>query len=207
MSFGHRPGEALAVTEKYEQIRGADASSLGRRAFAYATSGRPEFAIDAALRLYALQPDSARALQARGYAYAAVGRYEEAAADFTRAIDKGGASNQCALAWLGDVRLAQGNPDAAIAAYRRLEAAAPRYGRVCWAQAAFGWGRALEVSGKSEEALAKFAAAAALDPDNVALWRAWSASLEKLGKKDEAAAKLEEARKAEARLAVPLKLN
>ena len=55
----------------------------------------------------------------------------------------------CALASLGDVRLAQGELDAAITAYRRYQEATPKYGYLCAAQADFGWGRALDAAGQA----------------------------------------------------------
>lgn len=206
LNLGHRGLEALDAIAKYEQIRGRDPDSLTVRTVAYATLGRSGDAMENVARLYALQPDSRLVWWARGYAFAAMGRYDDAAADFVRLNDKY-PDEKCALARLGDVRLSQGNPDAAIAAYRRHESAARKYGHSCTAQADFGWGRALDAVGKPGEAVAKFEASAARDPDNVALWHAWAATLEKLGKKNEAAAKLEEARRAEARLAVPVKLD
>ena len=206
LNYAHRPGEALEVIEKYEQVRGTDPLTLTMRAFTYARLGRPELAMDNATRLYAVQPDTPQSLRARGDALAAAGRYDEAASDYVRLSDKN-PDAICAFASLGDVRLARGELDAAIAAYRRHQEATPKYGSLCAAQADFGWGRALVASGKPDEALAKFAAAAKRDPDDVALWRVWAAVLGNQGKSREAAAKLDEARSAEARLAVPVKLN
>jgi tetratricopeptide (TPR) repeat protein len=206
LAFSHREAEALDAIAKYERLQGIDPLALGMRAFTYARLNRPEIALDYATRLDALQPGSQPSLFVGGQALKAAGRYDEAAANFIRVLDRF-PDQKCAWADLGDARLAQGKPDAAIVAYRRHEEVAPKYGFLCAAQADFGWGRALDALGKPDAAVTKFAAAAKRDPDNVELWRAWAAVLGKQGKANEAAAKLEEARKAEARLAVPLKLN
>jgi len=206
LDFSHREVEALDVIAKYEHLQGVDPTALALRAFTYARLGRPQLAMDYATRLDAMQPGSQLSLNVGGQALKADGRYDQAATNYMRLLDRF-PDQKCAWADLGDVRLAQGNPGAAIAAYRRHDEVAPKYGYLCAAQAAFGWGRALDAQSKFDEAVAKFAAAAKRDPDNVELWRAWAAVLGRQGKPSEATAKLEEARKAEARLAVPLKLN
>ena len=177
------------------------------RAFTYARLGRPELAMDSATRLYAIQPDTslvpagARRCVGCGRPLRRGGpRFHVGSTTSIRT--KTAPSPAWATSGSRKARL-----DAAIAAYRRYQEATPKYGYLCAAQADFGWGRALDAQGKSDEAIAKFEAAAKRDPDNVELWRPWAGVLEQQGKKDEAAAKLDEARKAEARLAVPVKLN
>jgi tetratricopeptide (TPR) repeat protein len=206
LNFSHREVEALDAIARYERLQGVDPTALAMRAFTYARLGRPQLAMDYATRLDALQPGSQSSLIVGGQALKADGRYDEAAAKYTQVLDRF-PDQKCVWADLGEAQLAQGRPDAAIAAYRRHDEVAPKYGFLCSPQADFGWGRALDAKGKPEEAVAKFAAAAKRDPDNVELWRAWAAVLVKQGKQREAAEKLEEARKADARLAAPLKLN
>ena len=187
---------------------GTDPLALTMRAFTYARLGRPELAMDSATRFVCGPARYASCPCGR----AATPWLRPAATTRRPAITCASATRIrtqiCAFASLGDVRLAQGELDAAIAAYRRHQEATPKYGYLCAAQADFGWARARSTPpGKPDEALAKFAAAAKRDPDDAALWRAWAAVLEKQGKKVEAAAKLDEARAAEARLAIPVKLN
>jgi len=206
LDFSHREAEALEAIAKYERLQGVDPGALAMRAFTYARLNQPGVALDYAMRLDSIQPGSQASLIVGGQALKAAGRYDEAADDFVRLLDRF-PDQKCAWADLGDVRLAQGRLDAAVAAYRRHDEVASKYGYLCAAQADFGWGRALAAQGKIDDAVIKFAAAAHRDPDNVELWRAWAAVLGNQGRSGDATGKLEEAREAEARLAVPAKLN
>lgn len=95
----------------------------------------------------------------RGLALAALGRLEEAAADYERALALKPDYVE-ALSNLGNLRLAQHRADEAIACHKRALAHNPDY-----AEAQMNLGNALRAQGRLGEAIARYERAVALRPD------------------------------------------
>jgi predicted Zn-dependent protease len=139
--------------------------------------------------------------EARGVAYASMGRVDEALSEFRYAQDNGNASAYLA-AHFGDVLLASGKPNEALVQYEMGLSNEPHH----W-MAQTGWARAQLALGRPKVAAQRFALVAANDPDDPLVYQEWARALDMLGQHDEAGAKRAEAQKAAARLATPLELQ
>ena len=194
----HRPGEALAFALRGQKLNPADKDLPSTVAFMLAANGRGADALEVCNVALAAWPGDLWCHQARGDAFAALGRFDEAFSEYRYAIDNGHESPNLATHF-GDALLATGQTAAALAEYQAALAIEPQH----W-MAHTGWARAQLALGHPDEAALRFAATAQGDPDDPLLYREWARALDRLGRRDEAAAKRAEAEKVEARLRVAL---
>jgi tetratricopeptide (TPR) repeat protein len=194
----HHPREAVLAAQRGLQFNPTDKDLPSTLAFMLASMGRGAESIEICNASLADWPGDLWCREARGDAYASMGRVEEALADYRYAQEKGNVSPYLATHF-GDLLLAIGRPNEAVAQYETALTSQP----YLWV-AQTGWARAQLALGRSKVAADRFAEIAKGDPDNVLVYREWARALDLLGRKDEATAARAEAAKAEARLAAPL---
>lgn len=194
----HRPAEALTFAERGLKFNPRDKDLPSTLAFMLAANGRGADALEVCSAALAAWPGDLWCHQARGDAFATLGRFDEAFSEYKYAIDNGHDSPNLRTHF-GDALLGTGQTAAALAEYTAALAVEPQH----W-MAHTGWARAQLALGHPEVAAERFAATAPRDPDDALLYREWARALDRLGRKDEAAAKRAEADKVEARLRVAL---
>ena len=196
----HRANQGVEVAKRGWQLNPDDRDLPSTVAWGLLELGRPAEALEICNAELVAWPGDLWCREMRGYAYATLGRYEEAAAEYRYAIDNGNDS-PILLTKFGDMLLASGQPREALGRYEAALAFQPKL----WIAHA-GWARAQLALGNAGAAADRFAATAKQDPDDALLYREWARALDLLGKNDDAAAKRVEADRAEARIKVPLPL-
>ncbi len=131
-------------------------------------------------RLLELEPDDPRVARARGATLLALGKAEEAIADFDKALAKAPGHVPTLEAKI-DALLELKRFDDALAVADQIEKESPRS-----ATAWFQRGRITGVRGEFEKALEHLNKAAEMEPRNVAVLMIRAAVLQELGKSDEA---------------------
>ena len=158
----------------------ADRQSWAQLAISFARVGRLE---DAERLALTLPRDCASCLRARAHVASLKGDRTGAERWFAAAVAMDPYDAVTLVDW-GRERLAWGQADAAIAAFRQGAEVSPRFADpLSW------WGEALLEKGDAKGAAVKFAEAAKLAPRWGRLHLKWGEALAKLGKADEARAK------------------
>lgn len=183
----HRPTEALAEVEKTMAPISKSGPHEGQYIELLILTGRPREALTIAEARNAAKPDDAYLTYALGLAFAATGRYADAASAYERANLSINGFSPLLIAW-GDALLGLHESESALAKMRAAAALDPTFGATH-----AGEGRALLALGKPTEAAASYARACELDTHDPAALRVWAQVLDTLGRKSEAAEKRDRA--------------
>jgi tetratricopeptide (TPR) repeat protein len=186
----HQSGQFAEAERLYRQILVRDprhADSLHLLGVLAYQRGEPQSAIDLIGHAIALNDAVPFFHNNRGLALVALGRIDEAAAHYERALALKSDYVE-ALSNLGSVRLMQGRGEEAIGLHKRALAHNPEY-----AEGQMNLGNALREQGKPDEAMARYERAIALRPDYVEAMNNLGNALHDLGKLSDARAIYERA--------------
>lgn len=186
----HQSGQFAEAERLYRQILAHDprhADSLHLLGVLAYQQGEPQNAIDLIGQAIAINGAVPFFHNNRGLALAALGRVDEAATHYERALALK-ADYVEALSNLGNLRLMQGRAEEAIGLHKRALAHNPDY-----AEGQMNLGNALREQGKPSEAVARYERAIALRPDYVEALSNLGNALHDLGKLAEARASYERA--------------
>ncbi|HEX4193040.1 MAG TPA: tetratricopeptide repeat protein [Stellaceae bacterium] len=186
----HQSGQFVEAERLYRQILTRDprhADSLHLLGVLAYQRGEPQSAIDLIAQAIAINDAVPFFHNNRGLALVALGRTDEAAAHYERALALKGDYVE-ALSNLGNVRQMQGRGEEAIGFHKRALAHNPDY-----AEGQMNLGNALREQNKPDEAVARYQRAIALRPDYVEAMNNLGNALHDLGKLGEARAIYERA--------------
>jgi tetratricopeptide (TPR) repeat protein/SAM-dependent methyltransferase len=186
----HQSGQFAEAERLYRQILTRDprhADSLHLLGVLAYQRGEPQSAIDLIGQAIAINATAPFFHNNRGLAFVALGRIDEAAGHYERALALK-ADYVEALSNLGNLRLMQGRGEEAIGLHKRALAHNPDY-----AEGQMSLGNALRDQGKPEEAMARYERAIALRPDYVEALNNLGNALHDLGKLTDARAVYERA--------------
>lgn len=194
----HRPHRAVTALEDFFRARGPGWTGTQIYACALVDAGRLDDAVRFAEDLYARFPLESAAMAALAVVRLRQGRYADAAA-LAEAGTKRWSLRSLNWQFWGEALLALGDAEAAHAKFQRLLAQdAPTCEAVC------GCARALFALGRRDEALARFAAAAKIDPANARNFLHWGNALREAGRTVEGDAMIAKATKLAARQGLAL---
>jgi tetratricopeptide (TPR) repeat protein len=186
----HQSGQFAEAERLYRQILARDprhADSLHLLGVLAYQRGEAQSAIDLIGQAIAINDAVPFFHNNRGLALVALGRIDEAATHYERALALK-ADYVEALSNLGNLRLMQGRGEEAIGLHKRALAHNPDY-----AEGQMNLGNALREQGKPDEAMARYERAIALRPDYVEALNNLGNALHDLGKLGEARAVYERA--------------
>jgi protein O-GlcNAc transferase len=186
----HGAGQLAHAEQLYRQILGAAAKDIEARhmiAVLLLQQDRPADALPLLEALLAEAPGHADVLTHHGLALQALGRGDEALADFDHALALK-PDNAMTLLCRGNLLLDAGRPQDALVSYDRLLAIAPGYDEAWFRRAAALW-----LMDRFEDALASYRKALAINPGRFAAAFNSGTTLLKLERYDEALAAFETA--------------